>query len=184
MKMLPTNRKEMAEQIEKIHATAITKLKNTMPDSVIFSALDRAGPIEVELSERLATRGGQATMRRVFGEFKFCRIKINARLHAENPQELAKTYLHELAHVLANLSTGKNEGHGRKWAQMMEILGLPAERCHSMDVSNFKREVKRFTWACDACNKQYKLTPYKHNAQMDRNRYSCGVCRGKLTFIA
>ncbi len=138
----------------------------------------------VEFSGRLATRAGQAELNRTTGHMK---IKLNYRLLKANPDQIRSTYLHELAHIVANLTWNDNCGHDQRWKRVAKALGDDAGRRHDMDVSALKPKRKplvRYAWSCGC--RQWMLTRRKHDAGIDyqarngRSRYSCPSCKGKV----
>lgn len=132
-------------------------------------------PPTVELSNRLATRAGSANTKTKV-------IKLNYRLHKLHPEQLRDTYGHELAHIVSKVLTPNCSSHGREWRHIMKHFGLTSERCHNMNVSGLKRQVKRYIYTCSC--KEYMLTTRKHERQ---NRYdypvfSCRKCYKGLVY--
>lgn len=179
----------MREMVEEAHKSAIIKLKAEYKSESSREVIEKVDRIlKVEFSERMSTRGGVAMLRRIGRDYEFALIRLNFRLLKLHPEELVPTYLHELAHVVANFMTGRNEGHGAYWGMVMFLLGLPADRCHKMDVSSLARAPKRYTYKCVKCPKTYSLTPHKHarhNRAIDAGTwgYRC-KCGGDITLSA
>lgn len=65
-------------------------------------------------------------------------VRLSYRLWLRaTPEKRRNTVLHEIAHVLAQLSVpvGVKVGHGWAWKAMMTRLGETPKRCHSVDTS-------------------------------------------------
>lgn len=134
--------------------------------------------ISVELNTRMRTNGGTA---RLIGDMGF--IQINYRLHKDNPSELKKTYLHELAHILQRYRHGYGKSvksHGKEWQQIMRELGQEPEVYHKMDVSAYRNKHKRYKYSCGC--RDWNLTARKHNKNVRHGGeiYSCRSCGEKL----
>jgi SprT protein len=136
--------------------------------------------LKVELSSSLRTTGGTA-------RYATYHVTLNYRLLNENKDQINQTFGHELAHIIAGQLFGPKAGHGPLWGAIMGLLGLPAERCHSMNVAGFERKTKRYLYRCGKCNKEYQLTGHKHNKQLralDVGTYSYRCrCLGPLTHV-
>lgn len=146
------------------------RLRREFPDRK--EALDVIDKVPCELSERMGTCAGKAFTQRAFGEYKPRKIQLNARLLAINPDELIPTYLHELAHIVANIFAGRQIGHKDGWKRIMRVLGVSDERCHSMDVSAFKRHVPKFSYQCVECPRKFELSKVRHT------KYQEHIARG------
>ena len=61
-----------------------------------------------------------------------------------NEVEIYDTILHEIAHALV----GPKYGHGIVWKNMAKRLGCTAQRCHTLEFSNYKwiRYCENFCW--------------------------------------
>lgn len=139
--------------------------------------LDEIPHITVNLCPRMRTNGGTAsTSNRL--------IKLNYRLHLDNPSELDNTFLHELGHIVANIHYGRQCGHGWRWKKVMKIMGANDERCHKMDTAAYARPHKKHTYYCGC--KAWELTTYrhkkvlKHMERTGRNYYHCPKCKKDL----
>lgn len=165
MKVVTLKRHSMVPQIEASHIGAMKKLRAaySSPESQAF--LDLADNLTCELSERMGTCAGKAWTKGVGGKYTLGFIRLNARLLAINPDELIPTYLHELAHVVANFMVGRQAGHGPAWKMVMRAIGITDERCHSMDVTAFAKPQKRFSYTCTKCEMDFNLTKARHKKQ-------------------
>lgn len=189
MKVITQKRHSMIPQIEASHVGAMTRLRTYFDarDLLAQEALNRVDTVEVRLSERMGTRAGYASLKAFNNKYTTFGIKLNARLLAINPDELIPTYLHEFAHIVANLVYNKNVGHGQAWRDIMRHLGLTADRCHKMDVSAFAKPKKKFFYDCMVCDRRYGITPSRHRKQQHHVAkgswaYRC-KCGGSLEHI-
>ena len=95
---------------------------------------------------RLRTTAGLACMRR-------SRILLNPRLLAF-PEELARTFLHEMAHLVAHARHPRRRiaPHGREWKQACCDLGLAGEkRCHILPLAQPRRVARHHFYHCPHC---------------------------------
>lgn len=72
-------------------------------------------------------------------------IQLNTTLLRENPDEYFDVVIpHEVCHLGAFKGWPKGKPHGREWASLMRVFGLPPAVCHNMDTSmvpsNFGRK--------------------------------------------
>lgn len=195
MNVITLKRKNLIPQLEAAHIGAMARLRRAYPSPESQAVLDRVDAVSVELSERMGTCAGKAMMkaerkdpnakwRRTYNWFQ---IRLNARLLTINLDELIPTYLHELAHIVANLMMEHQCGHGPAWKMVMGALGEPADRCHDMDVSAFRKVQKKYDYACTECYKDFEMTKIKHTKQQDALstgswRYKC-KCGGMIKHL-
>jgi len=121
-------------------------------------------------------------------------LNFNAGLLDENVEHFVKqTVAHECAHLIDQAvyethtqnfdSFGrrkKRQPHGRNWKIVMMTLGVPAERCHSYDVSNVKqarRKSKTYTYHCTGCKRDLEMGAIRHKKQIT-GKASYSHCRG------
>lgn len=120
----------------------------------------------VEASQRARTQAGIAyTDER--------RIVLNAAL-LERGRETDRdaTFLHECAHVIANLRHGWNCRHGARWQRIMAMLGEPPEVSHNLAYLS-REALAVITWVCSECGEAY------HFVRRPRRRIQdcyCAVC--------
>lgn len=91
-------------------------------------------------------------------------ISINIPLHQLYPQELEDTVAHEVAHLYAT-SVYKDRGHGRAWKLMMHKFGKTPNRLHHMDTTLVRKKVKKYTYVCVSCGREYSLGSKRHRKQ-------------------
>jgi SprT protein len=120
-------------------------------------------------------------------------IDINPILLNENVEEVInQTVPHEMAHIVANMVYCVNyvyniKPHGREWASVMNTFGVPAERCHNMDVSTIvskRNKGKEFQYTCNCQDRIHKLSELKHRRfHLEGYAYQCRYCKKTLTFL-
>ena len=106
------------------------------------------------------------------------KILINMGLMVNNLDEYVRTTIpHEFAHLVTRRIYGYSgiQSHGAEWARIMNILGLPATRCHSYDVSVV---TETFSYECNC--KTHKVSKTLHNKMLRGKTYTCRGCRGAL----
>ena len=109
-----------------------------------------AKELRVKWNSRLKTAAGRADYHQKL-------ISLNPRLIA-HPEEIDRTLLHELAHILAQ-SREKNRRrispHGPEWRQACCDLGIAGEkRCHTLSFPA-KRYAPRFIYRCPNCRRDF-----------------------------
>lgn len=109
-----------------------------------------AAVISVSWNPRMRTAAGRAFARD-------SRIELNSRLQdlpdGARQDELRKTFLHELAHLIAFARAGRRriQPHGAEWQQACRDLGIPGEnRCHALDFKP-RRITRKFAYTCPNC---------------------------------
>jgi SprT protein len=108
-------------------------------------------------------------------------IKLHPKLFEQNQAHfLSDVIPHELAHLLVYRYFGRVKPHGREWRQVMtQVLGVPAEVRHRLDVTNIG--IKTFAYHC-ACDTML-LSAVRHNRiRSGKQRYHCTKCREALQF--
>lgn len=107
---------------------------------------------------RLRTTAGMA-------QLDSCLILLNPRLLAF-PAELARTYLHELAHLVAHARHPRRllDPHGPEWRQACCDLGMPGEnRCHSLPLATPRRVKRKYLYHCPGCGREVaRVRPFRH----------------------
>lgn len=113
-------------------------------------------------------------------------IRVNATLFRENVEHyLRQTVGHELAHLICwHIHGSRVRPHGPEWRHVMEVLGLPALRCHSYDTarSRGRRMLPTFPYQCRCRIRQ--MTIIRHRRMLRRpGYYSCIQCGEKLRLM-
>jgi len=115
-----------------------------------------ANKLRVEWNARLKTAAGHA-------DYRLGVISLNPRL-IEHPTEIDRTFLHELAHILAQFRAGRRRllPHGVEWQQACHDLGIGDEkRCHKLPFPVSKR-LRRYLYKCPNCQRDFpRVCPIK-----------------------
>jgi predicted SprT family Zn-dependent metalloprotease len=109
-----------------------------------------ADAVSVIWSARLRTAAGRA-------DYAGKLITLNPRLLGHGPEEVDRTFRHELAHLLAHARAGRRriQPHGAEWRQACEDLGIRGEaRCHSLPFL-VQRRARPFLYRCPNCARDF-----------------------------
>ena len=91
-------------------------------------------------------------------------ILLNPRLLAF-PEELTRTFLHELAHLVAHARHPRRliDPHGPEWRQACRDLGLNGEkRCHTLPLAAPRRVERRHHYHCPHCRREVaRVRPFR-----------------------
>ncbi len=112
------------------------------------------------------------------------RIVLNAQLLVPGREEHRdSTFLHECAHMVANVRYGCNCRHDWRWRRIMDMLGEPPEVSHTLDF--LSRELHAVvTWICTACGEDYHFVRRPRRRIQDCYCRACGPDRGRLVVAA
>jgi predicted SprT family Zn-dependent metalloprotease len=93
-------------------------------------------------------------------------ILLNPRLLAF-PAELTRTYLHELAHLVAHARNPRRliDPHGPEWRLACRDLGLGAEkRCHNLPLAAPRRVARNYFYHCPTCLREVeRVRPFRRS---------------------
>lgn len=93
-------------------------------------------------------------------------ILLNPRLLAF-PEELTRTFLHELAHLVAHARHPRRliEPHGPEWREACRHLGLDGEkRCHTLPLAAPRRVARNYLYHCPSCRREVARTrPFRRS---------------------
>ena len=108
------------------------------------------------------------------------RIVLNARLLETGCEEdRDATFLHECAHVLADLFHERPCRHGPRWLEMMHLLGEAPIVRHR--ISYLSREANaKIIWRCTDCGQAYHYVRRPRRKLKDCYCVDCGPKRGRL----
>jgi SprT protein len=122
------------------------------------------------------TVGGKADIRNNY-------VKVNQTLCAENFDHYIKqTIGHEVAHLIAHAlyPLKRIKPHGYEWQSVMRAFGLPADRCHSYDVSTARaRTTTQYAYSCN-CQVINVGAKVHRNMSIGLKSYHCRKCKGIL----
>lgn len=124
-----------------------------------------ASQVVVEWNTRMRTTAGRAF-------WPCARIELNPKLRELATDEVRRTLLHELAHLVAYARAGRRKikAHGIEWQQACKDLGIPGERAtHSLPLPG--RSMKRkWRYACPACGEGFE------RVRKMKRRAACYTC--------
>ena len=109
-------------------------------------AIQLIASLRVEWNGRMRSAAGRA-------DFQHAKISLNPRLRDHGAEEIERTLLHELAHLLAHARAGHRRisPHGREWRKACHDLGIAGEeRCHNLPFPRRTR-ARRFLYRCPSC---------------------------------
>jgi len=124
----------------------------SLADSLLRSngAAAIASQVRVEWNPRLKTCAGRANYRARL-------ITLNPLLHEHGTEEIHRTFLHELAHLLAQFRSGRRRilPHGNEWRRACHELGIGDEkRCHNLPFPVSQRS-RRLLYRCPNCRRDF-----------------------------
>ena len=85
-------------------------------------------------------------------------IELNPKLVEIAPEEVQRTLLHELAHLVAYTRAGRRRisAHGVEWQKACADLGIPGERAtHSLPLPGRTMQ-KKWRYSCPACGEGFE----------------------------
>jgi predicted SprT family Zn-dependent metalloprotease len=109
-----------------------------------------ATQVRVEWNPRLKSCAGCAD----------CRLKLislNPLLCGHGDEEIRRTFLHELAHLLAQFRAGRKRilPHGEQWRRACHDLGIGDEkRCHNLPLP-VRQRARRYLYRCSNCRREF-----------------------------
>ncbi len=114
--------------------------------SLMLGLEELSARVEVEWNPRMRSTAGRATWPKAL-------IELNTRLPDISQDEVRRTLLHELAHLVAyeRAGHGNLQAHGPEWQRACRELGIPGERAtHRLNLPSrsFKRKWK---YVCRSC---------------------------------
>ncbi|RKZ93556.1 MAG: hypothetical protein DRQ40_07480 [Gammaproteobacteria bacterium] len=102
--------------------------------------------VPIVFSNQQKKTAGTASYTRCFSTGKLTgkQIKLANSILRLNPEEfVARTPGHEAAHIIAvELFGNAGHGHGRRWKEVMGVVGQKAERCHNMETAPTRKGVQ------------------------------------------
>lgn len=149
----------------------------------LAARLDRAAAYEpafremldcaVVVSRRARTLAGAAYA-------KERRIVLNARLLEQGREgDRDSTFIHECAHVLADLAHNRPCRHGAGWREMMRLLGEVPNVRHRIPYLSREANAK-IIWRCKGCAQAYHYVRRPRRRITDCYCADCGPRNGQL----
>ncbi|MEJ6579394.1 MAG: SprT-like domain-containing protein [Akkermansiaceae bacterium] len=130
---------------------------------------DLVGRVSVHWNARMRSCAGRAT-------WPVALIELNPRLIEISWEEVRRTMLHELAHLVAYERNGNRriQAHGIQWQQACADLGIPGERA-THELSLPSRTLKRrWRYHCPACEVSFE------RVRKFKSRVACYDCCRKV----
>lgn len=109
-----------------------------------------SGEVRVEWNPRLTSCAGRVAYREKL-------ISLNPLLVDHGVDEIERTFLHELAHLLAQFRAGRKRirPHGSEWRRACHDLGIGDERrCHTLPLP-VRRRSRRYLYQCPKCRRDF-----------------------------
>ena len=107
----------------------------------------------------------------------------NALLLPGRESDRNSTFLHECAHILADLKHGRNCRHDRRWEDMMAMLGQAPLVRHKIDYISARAHAV-VTWMCGNCGERYYFVRPPKRKISECYCRPCGPRRGQLRLDA
>lgn len=127
----------------------------------------------VVVSRRARTLAGSAYT-------KERRIVLNARLlERGRERDRDATFLHECAHVLADIFHDRPCRHGDRWREMMRLLGEVPNVRHRIPYLSREANAK-IIWRCTGCAQAYHYVRRPRRKIKDCYCADCGPEQGRL----
>ena len=130
-----------------------------------LGARSLAVSLKIEWNPRMRSAAGRA-------HFVSRLISLNPRLCNHGVDEINRTVLHELAHLLAHARAGRKRiaPHGAEWQLACADLGVPREpRCHTLPFPVHRRS-PRYVYRCPSCQREFP------RVQPIRRQLACLAC--------
>ena len=144
-------------------STACARLLESM------GLIDLAGKVSVRWNGRMRSCAGRAT-------WPVALIELNPKLVEISREEVRRTMLHELAHLVAYERNGNRriQAHGIQWQQACADLGIPGERA-THELSLPSRTLKRrWHYYCPSCEASFE------RVRKFKSRVACYDCCRKV----
>jgi predicted SprT family Zn-dependent metalloprotease len=139
-----------------------------------------AARLQMRWHRRLRTTAGMARVREAL-------VLLNPRLLAF-PEELRRTFLHELAHLVVHerFPKRRTSPHGAEWRQACRDLGLPGEpRCHDLPLAPRRTVRRNHVYHCPHCRTEVaRVRPFRHREACLHccRRHAAGRYDGRFRF--
>ena len=154
--LFPRNKKPTGSMVEskggeKALANSDAELRTQCVEILHVLGLEQlADRVQVIWNKRMRTTAGRAFWPDAI-------IELNPKLEEIAPEEVQRTLLHELAHLVAYARAGRHRisAHGVEWQQACADVGIPGERAtHSLPLPGRKMQ-KKWRYSCPACGEGF-----------------------------
>ena len=152
----------------------------------IFYCIDRAEKyydVKLPVPEIDGTLTGMTAGQHVYHRFTGKHtIRINIPLLLKNSEDfLATTIPHEVAHLVVTFLWPTATAHGDYWkTSMRNCFGIEPKRCHSYDVSEYRRTRYRYIYSCSC--RTHRLSANLHNKIKKGYSRHCLSCKDDIYF--
>lgn len=118
-------------------------------------------------------------------------------LNAHTDHYIEQTVGHEYAHLAVNYIFGtqikktwgrsgvrmKREFHGPAWRAMMDVIGIPADRCHKYEAPEGtpSRQKTKHHYECSGCKEILVVGPKHHSSLQKGRTFVHKACHSKIT---
>lgn len=121
--------------------------------------------VTVTWNSRMRSTAGRAF-------YKESKIELNPKLIEISEEEVLRTFLHELAHLVAHARTAPRRilPHGAEWQQACSDLGIPHEKAtHSLPLPR-RSQSRNWHYTCSTCKEVVS------RARKSTKKYACLKC--------
>lgn len=127
--------------------------------------------VEVRWNGRMRSSAGRAT-------WPVALIELNPRLAEISSEEVKRTMLHELAHLVAYERSGNRriQAHGVQWRRACRDLGIPGERATHQLALPSRTMKRRWRYLCPVCDASFE------RVRRFKGRVACYTCCKKVNF--
>lgn len=128
---------------------------------------------EVTIGRRMRTRAGSAWPGRRL-------IMLHADLLKPGHEtDRDQTFLHECAHLIADLEHGRSCGHDARWRAVMLAIGEVPATTHRIDYLSASAQA-RVIWRCVSCGREHAFVRRPRRPVARCHCRACGPDRGRL----
>ena len=127
--------------------------------------------LEVRWNGRMRSCAGRAT-------WPVALVELNPRLTEISEEEVRRTMLHELAHLVAYERSGNRriQAHGVQWRQACSDLGIPGEKATHQLALPSRTMKRRWQYLCPVCETSFE------RVRKFKGRVACYTCCKKVNF--
>lgn len=143
--------------------------------------------IQAKLNDRMFRAFGRWIAKRKNNQVNHT-IEIASKVFKNITPELKDTIIHEYAHAYAWEKYNDN-GHGYYWKMVFTQMGGSGETYVSQEkqkavgynIKELKNQMTKHIYTC-TCQKEFKISPQKHNKIQKGNNYVCNSCRTRIVY--